>query len=55
MHSIRLPVTIRAFKRLRNEVAATVHAVEVAEREWPVVFDVVDWLQEIDDLELPLQ
>jgi hypothetical protein len=54
LHAIRLPVTIREFEGVRHEVTATVDAVEVAERKWPVERNVVDRPPEIDDLEAPL-
>jgi len=55
LHAIHLPVTIQVSERVRDEVPAGVNTFEVAERKWPVKRDMVDWLPEIDDLQVPLQ
>lgn len=54
LHAIRLPIAIREFERVGDEVAVAVDAVVVADRERPVERGVVNWPPEIDNLEAPL-
>ena len=55
LHAIRLPIAIREFERVRDEVAIGVDTVEVADRERPVERCMMDRPPEIDDLEAPMQ
>ena len=55
LHAVRLPVPIRVFERVWDEVAVAVDAVEIAKCERPVKRSVVDRSPEIDNLEAPLK